>query len=164
MPSLRHVFAAARFVAALTFPIACASMNASATGLSAAPTEVRTLFESGIDAFNRHALDEFSRQFASDIEMYTPTGWLRGGPAVRARFDSTFRQFPHVRMEIDSLVVRAVAPTTMAVAFRWRVLPMGRGPAFHVVGSGVYVRRDGRWEEVLEHETVTRVDPELQPR
>ena len=29
-----------------------------------------------------------------------------------------------------------------------------RGPAFHGVGSGVYVRRGTDWVEVLEHETV----------
>ena len=35
---------------------------------------------------------------------------------------------------------------------------MGQGPAFHGVGSGVYLRRDGKWTEVLEHETVVKVD------
>jgi hypothetical protein len=57
-----------------------------------------------------------------------------------------------------------VGPATATVAFRWRVHPMGQGPAFHGVGSGVYVRRDGRWLEVLEHETVTVVDSALQQR
>jgi hypothetical protein len=32
------------------------------------------------------------------------------------------------------------------------------------VGSGTYVRRDGRWQEVLEHETVVRIDSALAPR
>jgi hypothetical protein len=32
------------------------------------------------------------------------------------------------------------------------------------VGSGAYVRRAGRWVEVLEHETVTLVDAALQQR
>jgi hypothetical protein len=52
----------------------------------------------------------------------------------------------------------------VTVAFQWRVYPLGQGPAFHGVGSGVYVRRDDRWREVLEHETVTRVDSALQSR
>lgn len=38
---------------------------------------------------------------------------------------------------------------------------MGKGAAFYGVGSGVYVKRDGKWVEVLEHETVTKVDEEL---
>jgi uncharacterized protein (TIGR02246 family) len=124
--------------------------------------EVRAVYLAGIDAFNQHDLERFSTQFAPDIEMYTPTGWLRGAVAVRERFAQTFRQFPRVRMTIDSLQVRAVAPGAVLVDFRWRVYPMGQGPAYHGVGTGVYVRRDSQWREVLEHETVTRVDPELQ--
>lgn len=65
-------------------------------------------------------------------------------------------------MTIDSLRVRSVAPSVAVVDFQWMVHPMGAGPAFHGVGSGVYVQRDGEWVEVLEHETVTRTDPELQ--
>jgi uncharacterized protein (TIGR02246 family) len=150
-----------------------AASSAHAQAVPAAPTsdataEVRTaverVYRDGIAAFNRHALAEFSAGFGDDVAMYTPTGWLRGLPAVRARFDSTFRQFPRVRMEIDSLEVRAVGADAATVAFRWRVFPTGAGPAFHGVGSGTYVRRAGRWVEVLEHETVVRVDPELQQR
>jgi hypothetical protein len=40
-------------------------------------------------------------------------------------------------------------------------LPDGQGPAFHGVGSGVYIRKNGKWSEVLEHETVTNTDKEL---
>ncbi len=123
---------------------------------------VRAVYLAGIDAFNQHDLERFTTQFAPDIEMYTPTGWLRGAAPVRERFSQTFRQFPRVRMAIDSLQVRQVEPGTVLVDFRWRVYPMGEGPAYHGVGTGVYVRRDSQWREVLEHETVTRVDPELQ--
>ena len=45
--------------------------------------------------------------------------------------------------------------------FNWRVYPMGQGPAFHGVGSGVYILRGDKWEEVLEHETITHVDEAL---
>lgn len=129
-----------------------------------AATAVARTYRDGIDAFNRHALQEFTAQFAPDVAMYTPTGWLRGHDAVRARFDSTFHQFPRVRMEVDSLEVRTVGADAATVAFRWRVYPAGAGPAFHGVGSGAYVRRGTRWLEVLEHETVTRVDSALQVR
>lgn len=122
---------------------------------------VRALFLSGIEAFNAHDLDDFLRQFGEDIEMYTPTGWIRGKHAVRERFAETFAQFPNVRMEVEDLQVREVAPGTATVDFSWRVYPTGAGPAFHGVGSGVYVSRGGQWEEVLEHETVTRVDEPL---
>lgn len=125
--------------------------------------DVRTLYLSGIEAFNAHDLERFMEQFAEDIRMYTPTGWLTGKAAVRDRFAQTFQQFPSVRMEIVDLQVRSVAPDVAVVEFRWRVQPRGTGPAFEGVGSGVYVRREGRWIEVLEHETVVRTDPELQP-
>jgi uncharacterized protein (TIGR02246 family) len=82
---------------------------------------VDSVYRAGIVAFDRHALPEFAAQFAEDVVMYTPTGWLRGHAAVRARFDSTFRQFPKVRMEVDSLEVRAVGPDAATVAFQWRV-------------------------------------------
>ncbi len=140
--------------------VGCAS-----TGETPAPgeaaEEVRALYLSGIEAFNAHDLDRFVEQFAEDIRMYTPTGWLDGKVAVRDRFAQTFQQFPTVRMEIEDLVVRPVASDAVLVDFRWRVHPRGAGPAFHGVGSGVYVRRSGRWVEVLEHETVVRTDPEL---
>lgn len=124
---------------------------------------VETFFTSGIDAFNAHDLDGFMKQFAEDVEMYTPTGWLRGRDGVRQRFAETFRQFPSVRMELEDLRVREVARGVAVTDFRWRVYPMGRGPAFHGVGSGVYVLRGDRWEEVLEHETVVKVDEGLAP-
>ena len=123
--------------------------------------EVRAFFESGIDAFNAHELNRFMGQFGADIRMYTPTGWLNGYAAVRERFAQTFEQFPNVRMEVDSLDVRAVENGVVVTRFVWRVYPMGQGPAFHGVGSGVYVLRGGDWEEVLEHETITFVDEPL---
>jgi uncharacterized protein (TIGR02246 family) len=122
---------------------------------------VETLYLAGIEAFNKHDLNEFMKQFASDISMYTPTGWLRGDKSVRERFAQTFRQFPKVRMEIEDLRVTEVSSKTAIIDFKWRVYPMGSGPAFHGVGSGVYVKRNGRWVEVLEHETVTKVDEGL---
>ncbi len=124
---------------------------------------VEAFFMAGIHAFNAHDLDGFMKQFARDIEMYTPTGWLRGGVQVRARFEQTFKQFPSVRMEVEDLRVREVARGTAVIDFKWRVYPMGAGPAFHGVGSGVYILRDGKWVEVLEHETVVKVDEGLNP-
>lgn len=122
---------------------------------------VRAFFSSGVEAFNAHDLDGFVRQFGDDIEMYTPTGWLRGKSAVRERFAQTFAQFPEVRMEVEDLRVREVVTGVATVDFAWRVYPTGAGPAFHGVGSGVYVLRGEQWEEILEHETVTRVDEPL---
>jgi uncharacterized protein (TIGR02246 family) len=125
---------------------------------------VATYFETGIAAFNAHDLDTFMRQFGDDLQMYTPTGWLRGKAAVRERFVTTFRDFPTVRMTVRDLRVRDVAPGVAVVDFAWSTYPRGTGPAYHGVGSGTYVRRDGRWQEVLEHETVVRIDSALAPR
>jgi hypothetical protein len=122
---------------------------------------VEAFFMSGIEAFNAHDLDRFMRQFADDIEMYTPTGWLRGKAAVRERFITTFKQFSSVKMEIEGLRVRQVSPLAVVVDFKWRTYPKGSGPAFHGVGSGVYVLRNRNWLEVLEHETVLEIDEAL---
>ena len=148
--------------------LALAVMLAATSSALCAQTQsrkhpVEEFFMAGIGAFNEHDLDGFMKQFADDVEMYTPTGWLRGRPSVRERFAQTFRQFPSVRMEIEELRVREVAGGTVVTDFKWRVYPMGRGPAFHGVGSGVYVRRGGGWVEVLEHETVVKVDEGLAP-
>jgi hypothetical protein len=93
--------------------------------------------------------------------MFTPTGWLRGKAAVRERFVATFRDFPQVRMELRDLHVRELTADVVVVDFGWSTFPRGQGPAYHGVGSGTYVRRAGRWVEVLEHETVLRVDSAL---
>jgi uncharacterized protein (TIGR02246 family) len=122
---------------------------------------VEKFFMAGIEAFNAHDLDGFMKQFADDIEMYTPMGWLRGRTAVRERFVMTFKQFPAVKMEIEDLRIREVAPAVVTVDFKWRTFPKGSGPAFHGVGSGVYVLRNKAWVEVLEHETVVQVDEAL---
>jgi uncharacterized protein (TIGR02246 family) len=152
---MRRLLAIAALLLAASLPAAAQAENKSQKH------PVEEFFVSGIAAFNAHDLDGFMKQFASDVEMYTPTGWLRGRDGVRGRFAETFKQFPSVRMEVEELRVREVARGTAVTDFRWRVYPMGKGPAFHGVGSGVYVLRDGRWAEVLEHETVVKVDEGL---
>lgn len=152
----RTLALAALFVALLSFTSAQTPM-----GKQASKHAVETFFMAGIEAFNAHDLDKFMKQFADDVEMYTPTGWLRGKEAVRERFVGTFKQFPSVKMEIEDLRVRAVSAATAVVDFKWRTYPKGVGPAFHGVGSGVYIRRGRQWVEVLEHETVERVDEAL---
>ena len=124
-------------------------------------TSGRDIFFSGIEAFSAHNLNRFMKQFADDVEMYTPTGWLRGNAAVRERFVQSFKQFPAVKMEIEELKVREVAANTIIVDFKWKTYPKGGGAAFHGVGSGIYVKRKGNWIEVLEHETITKIDDEL---
>lgn len=152
---MKRILALAIFLATTLLPVAAQSRNKTQMH------PVETFFMAGIAAFNAHDLDGFMKQFAADIEMYTPTGWLRGHESVRARFAQTFEQFPSVRMEIEDLRVREVARGMVVTDFRWRVYPMGRGPAFHGIGSGVYIRRGGKWVEVLEHETVVKVDEGL---
>jgi uncharacterized protein (TIGR02246 family) len=96
--------------------------------MSHAAAEVESLFWAGIAAFNARDLDTFLLQFAPDIEMYATDGWLRGHEEVRQRFATTFAELPNVRMEIDDLRVREVAPGTVTTGFRWRVFPTGQGP------------------------------------
>ena len=152
---MKRLLAVAILLTSISLPVA------AQTKVDAKKHAVEIFFMAGISSFNAHDLEGFMKQFASDIEMYTPTGWLRGQEAVRARFAQTFEQFPSVKMEIEDLRVREVAGGTVVTDFKWRVYPMGRGPAFHGVGSGVYLRRNGKWVEVLEHETVVKVDEGL---
>ena len=152
---MKRLLALAAFLAAAVSPAAAQTPNTPHKH----PVEI--FFMSGISSFNAHDLDGFMKQFAADIEMYTPTGWLRGHESVRARFATTFTQFPSVRMEIENLRVREVAGGTVVTDFNWRVYPMGQGPAFHGVGTGVYINRNGKWVEVLEHETVVKTDEAL---
>jgi uncharacterized protein (TIGR02246 family) len=150
-----------RFLALALLLAALPALAAAQEGSAENP--VKNFFMAGIAAFNAHDLEGFMKQFAEDVEMYTPTGWLRGRASVRERFSQTFKQFPAVRMEVEDLRVREVASGAVVTDFRWRVYPMGKGPAFHGVGSGVYVLRGGGWVEVLEHETVVKVDEGLGP-
>jgi hypothetical protein len=148
-------------VALLLIAMSSLAYGQTQTRQTAKQHPVEKFFMSGIEAFNAHDLDRFMKQFADDIEMYTPTGWLRSKEAVRERFVTTFRQFPSVMMEIEGLRVREVSPATVVVDFKWRTFPKGVGPAFHGVGSGTYVLRNRNWVEVLEHETVVQVDEAL---
>jgi uncharacterized protein (TIGR02246 family) len=152
-----------RILALSALILLSSQLAAAQTKKDAGKHPVEAFFTSGIASFNSHDLDGFMKQFADDIEMYTPTGWLRGREGVRQRFADTFRQFPSARMEVEDLRVREVARGVVVTDFRWRVYPLGRGPAFHGVGSGVYILRDGKWAEVLEHETVVKVDEGLVP-
>ena len=77
---------------------------------------------------------------------------------IRSRFTQTFRDFPKVRMEITNLRGRSEAPGVVTVEFEFHTYPQGEGPAWHGVGSGVYVKKADGWREVLEHESVTRRD------
>ncbi len=123
---------------------------------------VHAFFLEGIAAFNRHDLDTFMQQFGDDLEMFAAdVGWIRGKAAVRERFVGTFRQFPQVRMELRNLRVRAISPDVAVCDYEFSTYPRGSGPAYHGIGSGVYVRRGGRWEEVQEHESLVRIDAAL---
>ena len=125
-----------RFLATATLLLAASFPGAAQTESKAQKHPVEGFFMAGITAFNAHDLEGFMKQFASDVEMYTPTGWLRGHQSVRERFAQTFRQFPSVRMEVEELRVREVARGTVVTDFRWRVYPMGKGRPSTASGRG----------------------------
>jgi len=153
-----------RYVAtALVFLVFGVSSFSSQASSKSGKHPVEVLYFSGIDAFNEHDLDEFMEQFHDDMQMFnTSTGWLRNLEAIRGRFATIFQQFQSVRMVIEDFQVREVEPQTAVVDFRWTLYPTGSGPAYRGVASGVYAKREGKWGEVLEHETVTSIDEALQ--
>ncbi|MDW3652342.1 MAG: nuclear transport factor 2 family protein [Bacteroidia bacterium] len=122
---------------------------------------VKELYLSTIDAFNEGNLELFLANFSSDIRMYGTDGNYVGKQALRDRFQVIFKQFPNKRMEIPELEVEVLSKDNVLVNFKWSLYPMGRGPSYRGVGSGVYTLRNGKWIEILEVETVTEVDKEL---
>ena len=153
-------FACALSAACAPAALAVAPPSAAAAAERSDPNarEVERFFMAGIAHFNRHDIEPFLDQFHDEIRMFAVTSWLRGKPALRERFESTFRQFPKTRMEITNLRARSETKDVVTVEFEFHAYPQGTGPAWHGVGSGVYVRTRAGWREVLEHESVTRRD------
>ena len=122
---------------------------------------VKDLYLATIQAYNEGKLEVFLANFSEDIRMYGTDGIYQGKQALRNRFEAIFKQFPNSKMEIPELEVEVLSKENVLVNFKWELFPMGRGPAFRGVGSGVYTLREGKWIEILEVETVTEVDKEL---
>ena len=143
--------------------IACKKLNS--TDNSQDYTEenhpVRTLYLSSIEALNEGNLDLFLDNFAPEIKMYGTDGNYFGENALRKRFENVLQQFPNVRMEIPELNLEILSQEIVLVNFKWKVFPMGQGPAFSGIGSGVYMKNGNKWKEILEVETITDVDEAL---
>ncbi len=122
---------------------------------------VKELYMSSIEAFNQGNLDLFLANFDSDIKMYGTDGMYFGINALRNRFDKVFKQFPNVRMEILELKLEILSEVVVLVNFKWKVYPMGQGPAYSGLGSGIYMFKENKWTEILEAERVTEKDKEL---
>jgi hypothetical protein len=125
---------------------------------------VRLLYLSSIEALNEGDLDLFLANFAPEIKMYGTDGNYFGQNALRERFENVLQQFPKVRMEIPELKLKILSNNVVLVNFEWKVFPMGQGPAYNGIGSGLYTYRNNKWAEILEIETVTHVDKELEDR
>ncbi|MEM7382680.1 MAG: nuclear transport factor 2 family protein [Bacteroidota bacterium] len=122
---------------------------------------VRALFLSTIEAFNEGDLDLFLANFAQEVRMYGTDGVYNGQDALRVRVQAVFKQFPNKRMEIPELHLELLSEEVVMVHFAWKLYPMGQGPAYSGVGTGIYTLINGQWIEVLEVETVTEVDEAL---
>lgn len=122
---------------------------------------VRTLYLSSIEALNKGNLDLFLANFDPEIKMYGTDGNYFGQHALRERFENVLQQFPNVRMEIPELKLEILSKNVVLVNFEWKVFPMGRGPAYSGIGSGVYKKNGDKWVEILEVETITNVDEAL---
>lgn len=122
---------------------------------------VRALFLSSIDKFNKGNLNAFLENFSPDIKMYGTDGTYFGQDALRKRFEVVFQQFPNMQMDIPQLDVEILSEDVVLVNFEWKLYPMGQGPAFYGIGSGIYKHTEDGWMEILEVETTTNVDDEL---
>lgn len=122
---------------------------------------VKILYLTSIEALNEGNLDLFLANFAPEIKMYGTDGNYFGQNALRERFENVLQQFPNVRMEIPELNLEILSQNIVLVNFKWKVFPMGQGPAFSGIGSGVYMKKGDKWMEILEVETITDVDEAL---
>jgi len=125
---------------------------------------VKELFLSSIEAFNERNLELFLANFSPEIKMYGTDGRYFGLSSLQERFGILFKQFPDMKMEIPELKTEVLSKEVVLVNFKWKLYPMGQGPAFSGIGSGVYKYLDGKWIEILEVETTTHVDKELEGR
>jgi|GEM_PF-3480666 len=143
--------------------IACNSLNGvnNAQEYTEENHPVRTLYLTSIEALNKGNLDLFLANFAPEIKMYGTDGNYFGHDALRKRFEDVLQQFPNVRMEIPRLDLEILSQDVVLVNFKWKVFPMGQGPAFSGIGSGVYIKKGDKWVEILEVETITDVDEAL---
>ena len=151
------------FGALLTSMISCKSSKPDTPGALYAEDghPVKELYLSSIEAFNQGNTEVFLQNFDEDIKMYGTDGIYFGRDALRERFDGVFEQFPNVRMEILELDLEAISKSAILVNFKWKVYPMGQGPAYSGLGSGIYVYKENKWTEILEAESVTEIDKEL---
>ena len=93
--------------------------------------------------------------------MFGTDGNYFGQSALRERFKILFEQFPDMKMEIPELNLEILSEEVVLVNFQWKLYPMGQGPAFSGIGSGIYKFSDGQWIEILEVERTTEVDEAL---
>lgn len=122
---------------------------------------VEELYMSSIQAFNQGSLDLFLANFDTDIKMYGTDGTYFGIDTLRNRFVQVFEQFPNVKMEIRELKLEILSDKIVLVNFKWRVYPLGHGPAYSGLESGIYIYKENKWAEILEAERVTNIDKEL---
>lgn len=122
---------------------------------------VRELYLSSIEAFNKGNLELFLANFAPDIRMYGTDGNYIGHDALHERFKKVFQQQPDMKMEIPELKLEVLSKEVVLVDFKWKLYPMGHGPAYSGIGSGIYTYRNDKWMEILEIETVIHIDEEL---
>jgi len=125
---------------------------------------VKELFLSSIEAFNQGKLELFVDNFASDIKMYGTDGNYFGQDLLKDRFEVLFKQFPDMKMEIPELTLKILSNEVVMVNFRWKLYPMGQGPAYWGIGTGIYQKLDNNWKEILEVETTTKVDEALKQK
>lgn len=137
---------------ALLLPLAgCSSIFGGAEdppGGRNSDDEVRTLFTTSVAAFNRHEVNRFMARFGADIRMQTPYGPLNGYAAVREHFAELIERFPAVSLDVDSIDARRLAGDTVVVRFLWH-LDTGSA-AVGGAGTGTYVLRGDKWQEVRE--------------
>lgn len=122
---------------------------------------VKSLYLSSIEALNEGNLDLFLANFAPEIKMYGTDGIYFGHNALRERFVNVLQQFPDLRMEIPELKLEILSKEVVLVNFKWKVFPIGSGPAYSGIGSGVYKKNGDKWAEILEVETISNVDEAL---
>ncbi|UII77326.1 nuclear transport factor 2 family protein [Flagellimonas sp. HMM57] len=124
---------------------------------------VKALFLSTIEGFNQGNLKLFLANFSDEIHMYGTDGNYVGKEALRKRFAKLFQKFPNMKMEIPELKLKMLSEKVVLVDFQWKLYPMGQGPKYSGIGTGIYLFENDSWSEILEIERTMQVDKELIP-
>jgi len=154
---MKTIAAIASILALLTgVPVLLAQATGSATSNDKkAEEEVRRLNDEEVEAFLQKSPKAMARLWSDDFVVTNPLNKFVNKQAVLGMVESGFlvitsytRQIEYIRMYGDTAIV-AGRETVM-----WGGKMPNAGKAEHLRFTGIWMRQDGRWQEVVRHANI----------